>query len=197
MKKIIWEIEEIAYLKKRNSRGRRNLSPEQDQSHRNEIGMVAETKQKGQTLGAGRERKTRVKEKKSFLNPKTQGNWKAAGNPRVTPFIPSISICHVATFHTAPPSLINFETKPQASQTTQGKKLFTFCGPHDMSLTTTEPGGQLMGLTRTSYLDEVNVETRWPLDDEQAINDEERKVIQWCQQVIWAVTKPAEQTVGA
>ena len=157
--------------------------------------MMAETKQKGQMLGVGRERKTRVKERKSFLNLKTQGNWKAAGNPRVMPLIPSISICHVATFHTTPPSLIKFETKPQASQTTQWKKLFTFCGPHDTSLTTTERGGQLMGLTRTRYLDEVNVMTRLPPDDEQAINDEERKVIQWCQQVTWVVMKPAKQTV--
>ena len=53
-----------------------------------------------------------------------------------------------------------------------------------------------MGVTRTRYLDEVNVMTRVPLGDEQAINDEERKVIQWCQQVTWAVTKPAKQTVG-
>ena len=158
--------------------------------------MVAETKQKGQTLGVGRERKTRVQEKKSFLNPKTQGNCKAAGNPRVMPLIPSIIICHVATFHTAPPSLIKFETKPQASQTTQWTKLFTFCGPHDTSLTTTEPGGQLMGLTRKRYSDEVSVMTTVPPDDEQTINGEERKVIQWCQQVTRAVTKPAKQTVG-
>ena len=52
-----------------------------------------------------------------------------------------------------------------------------------------------MGLTRTRYLDEVNVMTRLPPDDEQAINDEERKVIQWCQQVTWVVMKPAKQTV--
>ena len=79
------------------------------------------------------------------------------------PSIPSISICHMATFHTVPPSLIKFETKPQASQATREKKLFTFCGPHDMSLTTTEPGGQLMGMTRTHYLDKVNLVTRSPL----------------------------------
>ena len=39
----------------------------------------------------------------------------------------------------------------------------------------------LMGLTRTRYSDEVSVMTRVPPDDEQTINDEERKVIQWCQ----------------
>ena len=84
-------------------------------------------------------------------------------NPRVKPSILSISICHVATFHTVPLSHIKFETKPQASQTTQEKKPFTFYGPHDTSLTNTEPGGQLMGTTRTHYLDEVNLVTRSPL----------------------------------
>ena len=48
-----------------------------------------------------------------------------------------------------------------------------------------------MGVTRTHYLDEVTP------NDEQAITDEERKVIQWCQQVTWVVTKLAKQTVGA
>ena len=55
----------------------------------------------------------------------------------------------------------------------------------------------MMGLTRTRYSDEVRVMTRVLYDDEQTINDEERKVIQWCQQVTWAVTKPAKQTVGS
>ena len=55
----------------------------------------------------------------------------------------------------------------------------------------------LMGLTRTRYNDEVSIMTRVPHDDEQTINDEERNVIQWCQQVTWAVTKPAKQTVGS
>ena len=134
MKKINQGIEETTYLGKRNSRRRRkichrrNLSPEQRQRHRKEIGVIAETKQKG---------KIRMKERKSFLNPKTQGNWKAAGNPRGMPLIPPISRCHVAT----PPSLIKFEAEPQASQTTQRTKLFTFYGPHDTSLTTIEPGG--------------------------------------------------------
>ena len=56
---------------------------------------------------------------------------------------------------------------------------------------------KLMGVTRTHYLDKVNLVTRSPLNDEQAITDEERKVIQWCQQVTWVVTKLAKQTVGA
>ena len=43
---------------------------------------------------------------------------------------------------------------------------------------------------RSQHSDEVT------LDDEQAINNEERKVIQWCQQVMWAITKLAKQTVG-
>ena len=54
----------------------------------------------------------------------------------------------------------------------------------------------LMGLTRTHYSDEAIVMMRVPPDDKQAINDEERKVIQWCQQITWAVTKPVKQTVG-
>ena len=73
---------------------------------------------------------------------------------------------HVATLRTAPPSCIKFGAEPQASQTTQ-EKPFTFCGPHDTSLTTTEPGGQLMGVTRMHYLDEVNT------NDEVIPSDEE------------------------
>ena len=136
--------------------GARSKSSEQNRNDRR-------NKQKRQTLGVGKERKTKMKEKEKFFKPKTQGNWKVAGNPRVMLSMPSISTCHVATFHTAPPSHIKFETKPQASQTTQEKKPFTFCSPHDTSLTTTEPGGQLMGVTRTHYLDEVNLVTRSPL----------------------------------
>ena len=80
-------------------------------------------------------------------------------------------------FHTTPPSHIKFGTKPQESQTIREKKLFTFCGLHDTSLTTTEPGGQLMGMTRSHYLDEVNTSDEVTLDDKQAISDEEKKVI--------------------
>ena len=54
----------------------------------------------------------------------------------------------------------------------------------------------MMGLTRTHYSGEAIVMTRVPPDDEQTINDEERKVIQWCQQITWAVTKPVKQTIG-
>ena len=82
------------------------------------------------------------------------------------PSTPSISTRHVATLRTAPPSWIIFRAEPQASQTTQ-EKLFTFYGPHDTSLTTTKLGGQLMGVTRMRYLDEVNT------NDEVIPSDEE------------------------
>ena len=49
----------------------------------------------------------------------------------------------------------------------------------------------MMGMMRSHYPDEVN------LDDKRVITDEEKKIIQWCQQITWAVTKPAKQTVGA
>ena len=73
----------------------------------------------------------------------------------VMPSTPSISMRHVATLRAALPSCIKFGAEPQASQTTQ-EKLFTFYGPHDMSQMTTEPAGQLMGVTRMHSLDEAN-----------------------------------------
>ena len=113
------------------------------------------------------------------------------------PLILPINLCHVATFHTAPPSHIKFGTKPQASQTIQEKKLFTFYGLHDTSLTTTEPEGQLMGMTKSHYPDEINTSDEVNLDDKRVITDEEKKIIQWRQQITWTVTKPTKQTVGA
>ena len=47
--------------------GVRSESPEQNRND-------GRNKQKRQTLGAGKERKTRVKEKEKSLKPKTQGN---------------------------------------------------------------------------------------------------------------------------
>ena len=61
--------------------GARSKSPEQNRNNRR-------NKQKRQSLGAGKERKIRVKEKEKFLKPKIQGNWKVAGNLRVIPSIP-------------------------------------------------------------------------------------------------------------
>ena len=81
-RKNLRKVEEVAYLEKRNSRSQRNLSPEQGQSHRNENGMMAEMKQKEQMLGVGRERKTRVKERTSFLNPKNPKKLKSSGKPK-------------------------------------------------------------------------------------------------------------------
>ena len=81
--------------------------------------------------------------------------------------------------------------------TDEEKKLFTFCGLHDTSLMTTEPGGQLMGMTKSHYPDEINASDEVKLDDQRVITDEVKKIIQWRQQVTWTVTKPAKQTVGA
>ena len=140
---------------------RKEASPEQVWSHQSRIGVIAEVSKKDNTRS-----KNQSKGKRKVLKPKIQGNWKVAGNPRVMPSTPSISTCHMATLRTAPPSCIKFGAEPQASQTTQ-KKPFTFCGPHDTSLTTLELGGQLMGVTRMHYLDEANT------NDEVILSNEE------------------------
>ena len=90
------------------------------------------------------------------------------------PLTPSISTRHVATLRTAPPSCIKFGAEPQVSQTTQ-EKLFTFYGPHNTSLTTTEPGGQLMGVTGMHYLDEVNTNDEVIPSDEEISHHRRRK----------------------
>ena len=54
-----------------------------------------------------------------------------------------------------------------------------------------------MGMTRSHYPDEINTSDEVNLDDKRVITDEEKKIIQWRQQITWAVTKPAKQTVGA
>ena len=119
-KKDLKEIKGVAYLEKRNGQGRKNSSPEQGRSRQSRIGIIAGTSKRDKH-SEQKERKIRVKEKEKFLKPKIQGNWKVARNPRVMPSMPSISMCHVATLHTAPPSCIKFETKPQATQKTQEK----------------------------------------------------------------------------
>ena len=82
------------------------------------------------------------------------------------PLTPLTSTRHVATLRVAPPLHIKFGAEPQESQTAQ-ENFFIFYGPHDTSQTTTEPGGQLMGVTRLRSLDEVNT------NDEVIPSDEE------------------------
>ena len=82
------------------------------------------------------------------------------------PLTPSISTRHVDTLRTAPPLHIKFGTEPQESQTAQ-ENFFIFYGPHDTSQTTTEPGGQLTGVTRLRPLDEANVHDEVILIDEE------------------------------
>ena len=72
----------------------------------------------------------------------------------------------MATLRVAPPFRIKFGAEPQESQTAQ-ENFFIFYGPHDTSQTTTEPGGQLMGVTRLRPLDEVNTHDEVILDDEE------------------------------
>ena len=96
----------------------------------------------------------------------------------VMPSTPSISMRHVTTLRTAPPSCIKFEVEPQASQTTQ-EKLFTFNSPHDTSQTTTEPGRQRMGVTRMRSPDEANTsDEAIPSDEKIIITDKGRRIIQ-------------------
>ena len=54
-----------------------------------------------------------------------------------------------------------------------------------------------MGMTRSHCPDEISTSDEANLDDKRAIIDEEKKIIQWRQQINWAISKPAKQTVGA
>ena len=55
----------------------------------------------------------------------------------------------------------------------------------------------MMGMTRSHYPDEINTSDEVNLDEKRVITDEEKKIIQWRQQITWAVMKPAEQTIEA
>ena len=95
---------------------------------------------------------------------------KPAGNPRVMPLTPRTSTRHVATLRVAPPLSIKLGTEPQESQTAQENfSSFVII----MTRHTTEPGGQLMGMTRLHPTDKDNTTNEESTHDEVVLNNEE------------------------
>ena len=71
-KKDLKEIKWVAYLEKRNSRGRRNSSPEQGWSRRSKIRIIAKTSRREEHSEQEKKEKSEWRKKKSFWNQKSK-----------------------------------------------------------------------------------------------------------------------------
>ena len=109
---------------------------------------------------------------------KFSGKPKSYTNGALTPLIITR---HVAMMHVAPPLRIKYGMLPQ--QPCLGRKPFIFRWSSWCATTTTEPGGQLMGLTKFLFTNDLIKYIRPPWhntnEDRQVINER----IQYCRQL--------------